>query len=485
MSSEGSPANTTSRSLAKDSIIYGAGSLASPLAQFVLIPVFAGALGETGYGQLAVLLVFQSLLITVAGLGMASAFFRVYGLDHTAGAERARVVSTGWWLVAGVGLVFIVLTGLAATALSSALVGSPDLAGVVAGVSVVALLENIAAYGLARHRALAQPVTFALIVAAKFLFMTTLSVIAVQVFDLGIGGALLGAGAGSLVAVLLTVPPMIRAAGLAFDRTMARELLSFGAPLVPAALLFWVLQLSDRFLLSRLATLAEVGVYSVAYNVGMLVSVLVIGPFTLAWPQYLYAAARAGVAERAVPAVASNLALVAGIAALGVTGLARIGLSLFGGGAFLSGMDIVPWVATAGVLFGLYYVFSAGLNLAKATRFLPVVMAIGAVSNVFLNLLLIPPFGPRGAAISTLVSYAFLAGSALVASSRFRYLPFAVLPIAATVGVTLVGSLALAGVAPPYGPALYSAAVALLIVRLARGTGGHLPGRPDATGGAG
>jgi O-antigen/teichoic acid export membrane protein len=47
-----------------------------------------------------------------------------------------------------------------------------------------------------------------------------------------------------------------------------------------------------------------------------------------------------------------------------------------------------------------------------------VLMLASAVLNVVLNVLLIPHLGIQGAAIATLISYAFLSGSTLMVSNR-------------------------------------------------------------------
>jgi O-antigen/teichoic acid export membrane protein len=66
---------------------------------------------------------------------------------------------------------------------------------------------------------------------------------------------------------------------------------------------------------------------------------------------------------------------------------------------------VVPYVAFAFVLQGLYYIFVTILFfVGKATKYIAFGTAAGAVANVVLNLVMIRPYGLRGAAIATLLA---------------------------------------------------------------------------------
>jgi O-antigen/teichoic acid export membrane protein len=86
---------------------------------------------------------------------------------------------------------------------------------------------------------------------------------------------------------------------------------------------------------------------------------------------------------------------------------------------YWQGVEIVPWVLLAYVFTGAYVVFLVGVYLEKKTKYLPVVSGIGAVLNVGANLILIPKLGILGAAFSTLLSYAVMAGGMYFVSQRF------------------------------------------------------------------
>jgi O-antigen/teichoic acid export membrane protein len=92
-------------------------------------------------------------------------------------------------------------------------------------------------------------------------------------------------------------------------------------------------------------------------------------------------------------------------AVFGLSALAKPLLGIFTTQDFLSGWLIIPIVALSGLLAGVFQIFVNIMFLVKETKSTTYINIIAAVSNVLLNLLLIPSIGFIGAALSTLISY--------------------------------------------------------------------------------
>ena len=109
---------------------------------------------------------------------------------------------------------------------------------------------------------------------------------------MGIAGALIAMIAGYTVVVGCTLPSILLRAGLRLHFEIAWDLLSFGLPLVSNLVAIWFLQLSDRYLLSRFGSLSQTASYTVAYSLGGMLGVVVLSPFSLAWPITMFAVAK-------------------------------------------------------------------------------------------------------------------------------------------------------------------------------------------------
>jgi O-antigen/teichoic acid export membrane protein len=121
----------------------------------------------------------------------------------------------------------------------------------------------------------------------------------------------------------------------------------------------------------------------------------------------------------------STLILIGLPAAVGLSLVARPLAELMIGPDLRTAAALVtPWIAASAFMSGLIaYYFGFGFTLGKKTGLLLVTMAIPAVSNIGLNLVLIPRMGVTGAAVATAVSFAIGLAACLLISRRAIALP--------------------------------------------------------------
>ncbi|MBE9068430.1 oligosaccharide flippase family protein, partial [Leptolyngbya cf. ectocarpi LEGE 11479] len=66
-----------------------------------------------------------------------------------------------------------------------------------------------------------------------------------------------------------------------------KNALSFGLPLIPHALSGWVINYIDRFFIAAMIGMSDVGIYSVAYQIGNIIGILALS-FNQAWSPFLF-----------------------------------------------------------------------------------------------------------------------------------------------------------------------------------------------------
>ena len=89
--------------------------------------------------------------------------------------------------------------------------------------------------------------------------------------------------------------------------------------------------------------------------------------------------------------------------------------------SYRAATPLVPLLAAGLAVQSLAWFPMTSVNVAKRTRIYPIVTAIGAAVSVGANLLLIPPFGMRGAAYTLLVSQTIAAfATAWFAQKAYR-----------------------------------------------------------------
>jgi O-antigen/teichoic acid export membrane protein len=427
------------RDLVKSSSIYALSSAALPLVSLVLTPFLAHTLSRTEYGALAVLITAIALVTGVTQFGLSASFFRAYSYDYESHRDRLGVISTVVVLLSLISIPATIAAVLTAPWLSELLFGSPSFSDAVRLSALAVLLQNLAVPGFAWLRAENRAVSFSSLSIVNLLFNLAATIMLVGVLHMGIAGALLATGGGYAVVVICMLPVLLLRAGLRLHFAIAWNVLSFGLPNVANIVSVWVLQLSDRYLLAHLGSLAQTASYSVAYSLGGVLGVVVLAPFQLAWPSVMFTIAKRDDAARLFQLIFRWYSMVLLFAASGLSVVGAIVLDLLFPPAYHSAAPIIPIIALSIMFYGAGNILGVGFGIKRKVWSAITFTTLAALVNVGLNLLLIPLYGSMGAALSTLIAYAALALIRYVVNRRIYPVPFEVglFLIAVLVGVAI------------------------------------------------
>jgi O-antigen/teichoic acid export membrane protein len=404
--------------------VYAVASLAQKGLAFFLLPVYTRYIDPGQYGVLELLSAFSTIVFAVLMMGLPSAINKCYHRDCRTDGERASVLTTA--LFADLPVLFLGSVALVSIAplVSRLLVGSEAEAGLVQLTIAGGALATVAALFLAGLRAQERALAFSVLSLVQFAAAFLLNVVLVVRFEMGVRGVLWG----NLVSQLLSLPLallMVQASSvLRFNRKLASALLRFGLLLVPVMLAGWTMDLADRYLLRLYSDLEEVAIYGVGYKIGMVIQLVVVWPFQLSWPAVSFSISHRPGHEETYARVTTYLAVVLTYACLGLSLLGRVGLPLLVGEAYRGAYRVVPLVALAYALNGIHYALSPAVHVAAKTKYFPPLAFGAALSNLLLNLLLIPRFGMMGAAWATAIAFGFLALGTAMVGQRYHPVPY-------------------------------------------------------------
>lgn len=274
----------------------------------------------------------------------------------------------------------------------------------------------------------------------------------------GAGGAapLLGLGLAPLMVLPFVLPgEWRRGRGARLEPRRMRSYAAYGYPIAASLALTVVLASTDRFLLAAFLDEAAVGAYHAGYSIAnRTLDVLFLWLGTAGQPALVMALERGG-RERLETAAREQLSvfLLIGLpAAVGVALVARpLAEVLIGEELRIAAASVTPWIALSALLYGLTaYYFGQAFTLGRRTTTLLGAMAVPAVLNVILNLLLVPRFGLIGAAWATAASFGVGLLATLILGRRVLPLPMAweaLIRCGAAAGVMAAAVVAL----PPVG----------------------------------
>ncbi len=403
---------------------YAAAALLQRGASLLLIPFYTRVIEPTDYGILELLTAFSGILFTMLTLGLASAVNKCLHRDCETPEEQARVLPTALFLdvpiLIGAGTLLVFF----AEPISQVILGDSTHASLIPLVAGQAICFAAGTVALSALRAQQRPAAFVAISLTQFAIATTLNVTLVLWFGMGIRGILWGNFLSNAIALPIGIFIALRGSSLGFDKRLVRPLMGFGLALVPAMLASWVIDGSDRYLLRLYRPLSDVAMYGIGYKFGMLLEIGLVWPFQLAWPAFAFAASKKAGYR---PVYARTLTYMTAASALLVVGISLIARQIVGlavGPEYQAAYSVIPAVAIAYALNGTQYCVAPGVHVAGYTRYLPFFAGAGALTNVGLNLLLIPSFGTLGAAWSTTASFAVIAGGTLALAHRVHPIPY-------------------------------------------------------------
>lgn len=205
------------------------------------------------------------------------------------------------------------------------------------------------------------------------------------------------------------------------DKSLVKKMMKYSLPLIPNSASWWVSNSSDRYILVFFAGTAANGIYSVAYKIPTIIS-MVTGIFTTAWR--LSAVEEFGT-EASKKFYSDVFNMYVTLTAIMLSGLMLVNKPL---AHFLYSKDFyqawifVPVLLVASVFHAYCDFFGSIYTSSMKTKMVFYSTLIGAISNIVLNLILIPIFGGLGAAVATLISYVLVCVIRMINSRRIMKL---------------------------------------------------------------
>jgi O-antigen/teichoic acid export membrane protein len=410
------------KSLASKSAIYGVGSIALKAIGFFLLPLYTRHLTPADYGVMAVAGTLTSALGILYPLSLHGAVMRFYFLAQSED-ERRRNNGTIWGAMILIALVVTILLDRFGDTIFPLLFQDIPFVPYIRLAIWIPFFSTLRLLPLVFFQVQERPVPYVLTTVSNTLLTIGLVINFVVLQGQGAYGYLRGV---FLAQVLFAVPYVVltlRNVRMTLQWDVLKAAFGFSLPLVPHGLASWVLELSDRAILQRFVPLGELGLYSLGYQFGTIVSLFATA-VNFAWVPFLYKtdAQRGETAKSDLARLATYYTLFLCLIALGLALFVKEIIFLMTSPAFHPAYRVALWIIGGWLLSGLYYIPVNFLFLREKTRFVPLVTVSSGVVNVVLNLWLAPRYGIMAAAWATFLAYGLML--VLVWRLALRVYPF-------------------------------------------------------------
>ncbi|NHZ84474.1 MAG: oligosaccharide flippase family protein [Planctomycetia bacterium] len=389
------------RTLGKQSLIYGIGTILTRVVTFLLLPLYTNVFTTEEYGIVSLAYAFTGFIMIAYRYGMDSALMKYY-IDAKR-EDKKTYFTTIFSIQTLTSLIFSLFLFLTAGFFAPIFLGGAY-TRLMQLVTIILFLDALWMLPMLILRADEKPRQYILFSLLNVILLMGFNIYFVVIKGMGITGVLIGNIIASGTLLFATVPIVVKNFSLKrISRSALQEVLKFGLPFFPAGIFTMVMELSDRYLLEWLADTSTVGLYSAGNKLGMFGLLLVMG-FNMGWTPYFLKKGKDADAPQIFARISTYFLGLVGylivLISLWIDQLVqfRIGNATLFGQEFWSSTQVVPIILLGYYFFGLYVLQLPGVFMTKQTKWVPLFRGIGATLTILVNILLIPIFGIIGAA---------------------------------------------------------------------------------------
>jgi O-antigen/teichoic acid export membrane protein len=381
------------RSIVGNELIYIGSDILIKAIAFVSMPFFLNAMSTEEFGEFNLYLTYSSIFVVFFGLNVSKSIVKYY-IDYE---NSKRYLATAVWIMLIGSSIFSGLLFSVNYVHGLFEFESKILAIIVINTAVIGLIE----IGLEVIRSERNAKLYGVSSLAQSLISTTLGLILVYNMkdNLAFWRLISVTSSGMIISGFLVTRLLIKE-GIKGNVATAKYMLSYSIPLIPYTLSTTILAHVNKLFLSKVS-MSELGIYSFASNLAMIVYIIAIALNRSLQPN-LFEALRDGkhyrrhIKKNIIVYYVFYLTFIFGTDIL---------IGIFGKEAYLGAVKVVPILILG---YGYFFMYSLYINFMyyhKKNYAVSTFSLMSAGIAVLSNFLLIPRYGYFGAAIATTISY--------------------------------------------------------------------------------
>lgn len=405
------------KELAKNTFIIALGTFLPKLTTLVTLPILTAYLTKAEYGTFDLLSTLVSVVLPVATLKIEAAAFRFLIDCRDSKDKTESIVSTILTFLVPVSVAVIIF-----------LFFVMPLDSVLTRVLVsLYFFFDILYLGIQQIiRGLSKNAIYSFSAILYSVINMGLIVALVAGMNTGLGGLLVSMCVAQVAAILvLIIPTRLHRyySFRSFSGTSLKEMLGYSWPMIPNALAMWVMNLSDRLIITAVMGVEANAVYAVANKIPNLFTTLQ-GTYIFAWQEN----ASLSVGDKDSSDYYSKVfdmtfSLLVGMMTI-LIAVTPIIFAVLIRGDYQEAYFQMP-ILFGGMLFSAIASFMGGIYVAhKKTKSVGITTMVSAAMNFIINLTTVRAIGLYAGSISTLISFMFLAFYRMYNVSKFQTMKY-------------------------------------------------------------
>jgi O-antigen/teichoic acid export membrane protein len=410
------------KSLAKDTAIYGLSSIMARFVNYLLVPIQTAKFNAAGgqYGIITNVYAYVALLIIILTYGMETTFFRFMSKD---GEDPTKVYSTTLKTVGITSMLFALVVILFYQQIAG-LLGYADHPEYIVIMYLTVAIDAFTAIPFAYLRCKHRPIKFATLkmlnitfnIVLNLLYLIVLPALKLNVFGIYDKNFTLDVvwvfyiNIFCSAATLLMLCKELKGMKNPFDWGTCKRMLSYTWPLLVMGLAGQLNQCASQIIFpyvfdgNAADARTQLGIYGACIKIAMIM-VMITQAFRYAYEPFVFGKSKEKDNKNTYAQAMKFYIIFTLLAFLCVMGYMDI-LRHIVGRSYWEGLEIVPIVMAAEIMFGIFFNLSFWYKLTDRTIWGAYFSGIGAVILIVIDILLIPRFSYWACAWAGFISYA-------------------------------------------------------------------------------
>lgn len=386
---------------------------------FFLLPLYTSYLTPTMLGVSDTITTFTGLLFPLFVMGLDSAYSAFYFDSRDLDRDK-KIYNTIRLLMLIVSIIPIIAC-LFSKQISVVLFHHSD-NWLVIVISLISVSINLWYLPLTLELRMKNRMTiFSVITVVSSLLMILFNVIFVTMLKLGIYALILTTAIVYFVQFILLLICIRQKFETKFiDKNLIKKIYKFALPLVPMAIVTWILNLSDRYVLLYFHGEGAVGLYGIGSRLITVINMFISG-VTTAYTTFAYSNVENKDAKKQY-AMVLNILYVVLIGVCFILSMFAVEVTQLATAAengYQNAYEPIRDMMFAQVIYAISTITSYGIFFAKKTHLSLISTSVAAVVNLVLNIMFVPKYGIVAAAATTLIGYVIMFGMNYVFAQKY------------------------------------------------------------------
>ena len=386
------------KQLAKNTIIIFFGKVCTQLISFFLLPLYTAYLATKEYGLVDLIQTYVTLLVPIITMELEMSIFR-YLIDARGKEKDTKKLISNNFFVLGISLTLFSILYIIVTCF----VNIPFRWLILVDIIVCVLSGNF----LQVARGLGKTLDFSISCILTGITTVISNIILICVFHMGAEGMIISMALANFICSLYLFIRLKLYNKINFklkDTKLLKEMYKYSIPLIPNGVSWWIVNVSDRTIISFVLSASANGLYAISNKFPTIISSLT-GIFNLSWAESASLHINSPDRDEFFTDVFNTIMKLFTALGIGMIACLPFVFPILINSKYNDAFNYIPYLVL-GTVFNVAICLYSQVYLAKKlSKQVASTAILGAIINIVINVIFIKRIGLYAAALSTAISY--------------------------------------------------------------------------------